>query len=45
MECKGENNSYEFDTNSGEWDNVKLGTERQDPAQFFKTIFKIATEK
>lgn len=40
-----ENNSYEFDTNSGEWDNVELGTERQDPAQFFKTIFKIATEK
>ncbi len=39
-----ENNTYEFDTNSGEWDNTALGTGRQNPAEFFKTIFKIATE-
>ena len=40
-----ENNEYEFDTSSGMWDNIDLGTGRQDPAEFFKTIFMIATEK
>jgi hypothetical protein len=40
-----DNNAFEFDTNSGEWDDVDLGTGRQDPAEFFKTIFMIATEK
>ena len=40
-----ENNEYEFDTSSGMWDNIDLGRGRQDPAEFFKTIFKIATEK
>ena len=38
-------NTYEFDTNSGEWDNVRLGTERQNPNEFFKAIFKIAKGK
>ena len=40
-----DHNTYEFDTCSGEWDNIDLGTERQTPAEFFKTIFKIAAEK
>lgn len=40
-----DNDSFEFDTNSGEWDNIDFGGERQDPAEFFKTIFTIATEK
>jgi hypothetical protein len=39
-----ENNEYEFDTSSGMWDNIDLGRGRQDPAEFFKSIFKIATE-
>lgn len=45
IKIETENNTYEFDTSSGEWDNIDLGTGRQDPAEFFKTIFKIATEK
>lgn len=39
-----DNNRYEFDTNSGEWDNIDLGTERQEPIDFFKNLFKIAME-
>ena len=40
-----ENNSYTFDLSAGQWDNVDLGKYRQDPDEFFKTIYKIATEK
>lgn len=40
-----ENNEYEFDTCSGRWYNIDLGIKRQTPAEFFKTIFNIATEK
>ena len=36
---------YEFDTCSGKWDDVSLGTGRQTPEEFFKTIFKIAAKK
>ena len=39
-----DNDKFEFDTCSGEWDNIDFGGNRQDPAEFFKTIFKIATE-
>lgn len=45
IKVETDNDYYEFDTCSGEWDDVSLGTERQNPIEFFKTIFKIATEK
>jgi len=44
IKVETENNDYEFDTCNGKWDNIDLGTDRQDPAEFFKIIFKIATE-
>ncbi len=40
-----DNDQFEFDLTAGQWDNVDLGVDRQDPDEFFKTIFKIATEK
>jgi hypothetical protein len=40
-----DHNEYEFDTCSGKWDDVSLGTGRQTPDEFFKTIFKIARKK
>ena len=40
-----DNDQFEFDLSAGQWDNVDLGVDRQDPDEFFKTIYKIATEK
>lgn len=40
-----DHNEYEFDTSSGKWDDVSLGTGRQTPDEFFKTIFTIAVKK
>lgn len=45
VKVETDNNYYKFDACIGKWDNEDLGTDRQDPAEFFKTIFMIATEK
>lgn len=51
VKVETDNNYYKFDACIGKWDNMDsyystdLGTDRQDPAEFFKTIFIIATEK
>ncbi len=45
IKVETDNHHYEFDACIGKWDNKDLGTDRQDPAEFFKTIFMIATEK
>ena len=45
VKVETDNDYYEFDTCIGKWDHADLGEDRQDPAEFFKTIFMIATEK
>lgn len=45
VKVETDNNYYKFDACIGKWDSMDLDTDRQDPAEFFKTIFMIATEK
>lgn len=45
VKVETDNNYYKFDACIGKWNDEDLGTDRQDPAEFFKTIYMIATEK